>query len=287
MRRIAIDSVAVAQTPQTFSNWAEVLSGMVRGRVGRGPATLSFAVRTGVKIDCPNAPGAWVPIYEIFANDCYSLDWFLGPMADRPIQVVDIGGHIGTFACQLANLHPQATIRCFEPSPTTAGFLRRNVEQNGLGDRISITEGAVAAKEGYADFDDNGGASGTNSLLGAVRTQAFSTAIRVKVLGFDEVMAAADTPVDFIKMDCEGAEYDLTYGSSPESWAPVQRLVLEYHEVSGQSWRELREWFKGVGLEVVRDKPVNELSGNAWLSRGPIPWGLDYSQPPVETGLPH
>ena len=158
MRRIAIDSVAVAQTPLAFSNWAEVLSGMVRGRAGRGPETLRFAVRTGVKIDCPNAAGAWVPIYEVFANDSYSLEWFLGPLARRPIQAVDIGGHIGTFTCRLAQLNPGATIQAFEPSPVTADFLRRNVEQNGFGDRVTVSVRALGAESDVSVFlDDNMG----------------------------------------------------------------------------------------------------------------------------------
>ncbi|HEX3460009.1 MAG TPA: FkbM family methyltransferase [Acidimicrobiales bacterium] len=268
--RAAHTSRRVVQTPRAFSNWAEVLSDMARERVGHGPETLSFAARSGLRIDCPNVPGARVPIYEIFAEDTYRLNWFLGPLMQRPIQVLDIGGHIGTFACQLAQVHPGATIQCFEPSPTTAGFLRRNVAQNGLGDRISVSERALAAETGFAVFDDNGGGSGTNGLVGAGRSVASGTATKVETVAFDEAVASTPAPIDFVKMDCEGGEYDLTYGSSRDSWASVQRLVLEYHEVEGQSWAQLRDWFGSVGLHVVRQKPVNDALGTAWLSRGAV-----------------
>lgn len=260
----------IAQTPRTFSNWAEVLSDMARERVGHGPETLSFAARTGLRIDCPNVPGARVPIYELFAEDTYQLNWFLGPLLERPIQVIDIGAHIGTFACLLAHVHTRATIRCFEPSPTTAGFLRHNVEQNGLSSRISVFECAIAAETGHAVFDDNDGGSGTNALVGAGRAVASGTATQVETVAFDEAVASTSVPIDFVKMDCEGGEYDLTYGSSRDSWATVQRLVLEYHEVEGQSWDELRDWYEGIGLQVVRHEPVSHGLGTAWLSRGPI-----------------
>ena len=70
-------------------------------------------------------------------------------------------------------------------------------------------------------------------------------------------------------MDCEGGEYDLVYKSSPASWATVQRLVLEYHDVPGESWEEFRAWFAGVGLHVLRDER-GPIAGTAWLSRTPL-----------------
>jgi FkbM family methyltransferase len=261
----------VAQSPAAFANWPKVLTDMALGSVGRGPKSLSFATRSGLRIDCPNVPGARVPVYEIFAEDTYRLDWFLGPLRDRPIQVIDIGGHVGTFACRLAQLHPGATIRTFEPSPTTARYLRRNVEQNGLSGRITVFEQAMAAERGCAELDDNGGGSGLNGLVSAGHSAGVGTATRVQTVAFDEVVAEGGAPVDLLKIDCEGGEYDLVYGSSPASWASVRRVVLEYHEVPGQSWPQLRAWFEEIGFRVVRHLPSTEFLGAAWLSRDPLP----------------
>ncbi|HWB67974.1 MAG TPA: FkbM family methyltransferase [Mycobacteriales bacterium] len=260
----------VAQTPKSFTNWPTVLSDIARGVVGQGPDTLTFSTRNGQRISCPNVPGARVPIYEIFAEDCYHLRWFLGSLADEPIQVLDIGAHVGTFACELARVHPKAVIHSFEPSPRTAEYLRRNVNQNGLADRITVFEQAVAATAGWAEFDDNGGGSGLNSLLRRDRADGATTTVRVRTATFDEVAAAAPAPPSFVKVDCEGGEYDLVYASSPESWASVQRLVIEYHAVPDQSWPELRAWFGRAGLTVVRDDPETDRLGTAWLSRTPL-----------------
>ena len=122
----------ILQTPKAFSNWVPVLADLAREKVGRGPDTLTFHTRAGLRIDCPNQPGSRVPIYEIFAEDSYHFDWFLGSLAERPIQAMDIGGQIGTFSCRLAQVHPFATIATYEPSATSATFLRRNIEQNGF-----------------------------------------------------------------------------------------------------------------------------------------------------------
>jgi FkbM family methyltransferase len=258
----------LAQTPRTFTNWASILRDLALGRARRGPDTLTFRTRSGIRIDCPNRPGARVPIYEIFAEDCYRLEWFLGPLARRPIQVIDIGGHVGTFSCRLTQLHPQASVLAFEPSATTAAFLRRNVEQNRVADRVTVFERALAASTGTATFDDNGAGSGLNGLVSA--GHATGTATRVATIAFDQAVADAPAPIDVVKIDCEGGEYDLVLGSAPESWASVQRVVIEHHPVPGHAWPELREWFARVGL-VVQDENSFGRHGCVWLSRDPLP----------------
>jgi FkbM family methyltransferase len=257
----------VVQTPRTFRNWWQVMRDMALGRRGRGPESLTFLTRSGMDISTPNVPGARVPVYEIFAEDCYRLEWLLGPLLDRPIQVVDIGGHVGTFACRLAQLHPKATIVSCEPSDTTAGYLRRNAAQNGVADRVSVLEKAVAATTGTAVFHDNGGGSGLNGLAAAGHTAGPAT--EVPTVAFDELVASLPAPVDFVKIDCEGGEYDLVLGSSPASWESVQRIVIEFHPVDGHGWPELRDFFAAVGL-TEQAKTTFEGYGCVCLSREPL-----------------
>lgn len=258
----------VLQTPKAFSNWPTVLFDMAREKVGQGPSTLTFVARSGLRMECPNVPGARVPLYEIFAEDCYRFSWFLGPLAGQPLRVLDVGGQVGTFSCRLAQLQPQAVINTYEPSPTTAGYLRRNIERNHLGDRITVNEAALAAKVGTAEFDDNGAGSGENSLVSSARGTVGT--ITVQTTTFDSAVTAAGGPIDLVKMDCEGGEYDLVYASSPDNWSSVQRLVIEYHPVAGQSWNELRTWLEKVGLTVQYEQSHGGI-GVAFMSRQQLP----------------
>jgi uncharacterized protein YdaU (DUF1376 family) len=68
-------------------------------------------------------------------------------------------------------------------------------------------------------------------------------------------------------MDCEGGEYALVYASSDASWADVERIVMEYHPVEGESWDELRAWFARLGLHVIRHESDSPGLGTAWLAR--------------------
>jgi FkbM family methyltransferase len=258
----------LVQTPRTFSNWAPIMRDMALGRGGRGPATLVFETRSGLRIDTPNRPGARVPLYEIFAEDCYRLEWLLGPLLRRPIQVLDIGGHVGTFSCRLTQLHPQASITAFEPSATTADYLRRNVQQNGVADRVTVMQCALSGSTGTAVFDDNGAGSGLNGLAAAGHSSG--TATQVKTISFDDAVVGAGAPIDLVKIDCEGGEYELVLQSSPDSWSSVQRVVIEHHPVAGHDWSELRDYFAAVGL-IEQDQVTFEQYGCTWLSRDPLP----------------
>ena len=252
----------VQQTFGTFTNWGPILLRLGGGR--RLSSSLTFKTRTGLVISCPNVPGARVPMYEVFAEDCYHLNDFLGAAINGPLRVVDIGAHVGTFACELSRLAPQAEIYCFEPSPTTASYLARNVAANGFSSRIHVTEAAVTSEVGETRLLDNGGGSGLNRL--ASTQDGGGEGIAVRTTTFDALVAEVGGP-QFVKIDCEGGEYDLVFGSSPQSWDTVQHLVMEYHPHPRHNWAELRTWFAERGLTVDTDEPVAPGQGTAWLSR--------------------
>ena len=265
----------VVQTGRTFSNWPTLLRGMAGERLGRGGSEqLDFVTRAGVRLSCPNVPGARLPIYEQFADDSYRLREFLAPLQGRPIQVLDVGAHIGSFSINLATLHPQSRIECYEPSPQSAEYLQRNIDQNGLGGRIVAHEAALAATAGTALFDDNDGASVHNGLMQSdQRLVAGQDALEqrhareVRTDTFDGAVAAAPAPFDVVKMDCEGGEYALVYASSKQNWESVSRVVMEYHPVAGESWDELRSWLESVGLNVYKHESLAPGLGTAWLAR--------------------
>ncbi|MFL6156315.1 MAG: FkbM family methyltransferase [Marmoricola sp.] len=271
--KLAYEARRVAQTPKAFSNWPSLLSGLVREKVGAGPKELTFASRSGQQITAPNTPGARLPAYEQYAEEGYQLEWFTEAFVGKEIRAFDIGAHVGTFACHLAEVLPTASITCFEPSAGTVAYLRRNIDQNGLSDRISVVEAALAGETGFAMFSDHGGASVHNGLSDAHPVDdphADAAGVKVATLSFDDAIAQAGGPVSFVKLDCEGGEYQLAYKSKPESWADVERVVLEYHDIPGESWSELRAWFAGVGLHLVGHRPERADLGLAWLARGPV-----------------
>ncbi|MGI8680324.1 MAG: FkbM family methyltransferase, partial [Jatrophihabitans sp.] len=220
------DALRVYQTPGTFANWPELLKGLAARRVGRGSTELTFRTKAGPLLSCPNVPGARLAVYEQYADDCYRLREFLAPFATQPLSVLDVGAHIGAFATHIAMLFSQARIDCYEPSPESARYLRQNLDQNGLGEQITVHEIALADTEGLARLDDNDGGSVHNGLVrGEGRMVAGQDALddrhtlEVRTTTFDRAAAAAAAPPQLVQMDCEGGESPFVYASSPPNSA--------------------------------------------------------------------
>lgn len=273
-RLAAYEARRVSQTVRVFRNWPVLLKNMGGARFGGSAAELTFTTRRGVTLSCPNVPGARLPMYEQYADDCYDLDWVLGGRRDASLQVLDVGAHVGAFATNLAWSGPQVRVECYEPSPESAKFLRRNVEQNGLGARVRVHELALSGEAGSAWLDDNSGGSVHNGLVAADHrlvegndALGARSTIAVTTSTFDQASANAPAPFDVVKMDCEGGEYALVYASTAANWDSVQRIVMEYHPVVGESWDELRTFFERLGFVVVKHRSDSPGLGTAWLEK--------------------
>ena len=252
----------VGQTLTDFENGPRLLGGIAARAISGRPDELVFRVDDRLNVICPNRPGARVPVYEVFAEDTYRLSWFTGDLGDDPV-AVDIGAHIGCFALAFARQHPKGQIEAFEASPSTAVYLQRNIDHNGLSDRVHCHQVAVASKTGTLVFADNVGGSSLNGIT----APEGATQIEVPCVTVADAFASAGVGVEVVKIDTEGAEYDMVLNSRSEDWAGVRRVVMEYHDVAGHSWVELEAFFSEAGFLTVAHEPVNPRQGTVWLSR--------------------
>jgi FkbM family methyltransferase len=260
MRTARLRARRLSQTTQ-FANPTRVLFDLASSRTPWRRDELHFALRDDTVIVAPNEPGARVPVYEIFVEDAYRLPELTAGLRDDAV-AIDVGGHIGCFSVALAKALPQASVHTYEASPYTVEWTRRNVSANGLDRRVHVHACALAGHTGHLSFADNGHASGLNGIT----APASSSIVQVPCRTFEEAVKAAGGRVDLVKLDTEGAEYDIVLSSPPQAWATVQRVVLEYHDVPGHSASELEKFFGGAGLTVshrVGEKRVGAL----WLTR--------------------
>ncbi|WP_156368221.1 FkbM family methyltransferase [Aeromicrobium sp. Leaf289] len=250
------------QTVSVFDNGWSVLR-----QLAARADELAFEVH-GLTIHCPNVPGARVPVYEVFAEDEYSLDWFGHGLPDD-VHVVDIGAHIGCFSTDLLRRFPGATVHSYEPTPSTGAYTVRNVESNGLADRITVHRTAVGSRAGTLVMADNGPGSGHNGVLHL--GEAGSVEIEVACDSIADAFAAAGGRVDLLKMDAEGAEYGILLDSDPTLWSGVRRLVMEYHHSEQHGFDDLRTFLEGTGMTLVRHETGGPGFGLAWFSRDALP----------------
>jgi FkbM family methyltransferase len=146
--------------------------------------------------------------------------------------IIDIGAHIGGFTLYAAAHAPNARIIAFEPEPSNARVLRQNIADNHLDARIVAEQKAVAGTRGMLTLHRTfaSTSSGGHSLIDYAHE---GDDIPVDAITLADMFREHDIQhCDFLKIDCEGAEYDILYGLSDELYRTINFIALEYHHFS-------------------------------------------------------
>jgi FkbM family methyltransferase len=148
-----------------------------------------------------------------------------------PQVILDIGSNIGTSILFFHEQFPAAKIYGFEPHPETFRILQTNVGSIPSVEVFNYALGATNAKIAGAfdgvDFSRFLAKDAAENPLGPLTT----TECEVKHAG--AVMKNLGlTGVDLIKIDCEGAEYDVLTALPEEMLQQCKWIVGEMHEVS-------------------------------------------------------
>ena len=82
---------------------------------------------------------------------------------------------------------------------------------------------------------------------------------------FAKVVVLFRRPFRFLlKLDCEGAEYDILFSAAPLELSRVREIRMEYH--SGPD-AELRTYLESAGFEITFFRPDSASTGSIWARR--------------------
>lgn len=155
-------------------------------------------------------------IYDRFLPTIGQHDW-----------IIDIGGHIGTTTIHLAQQFPNTHILCIEPYPASFALLQKNLLINHITSPPVFTEniavaGDKATRTLHIDMNNTGG----NSML---RIQNRGNQIDVPCTTLSELFDKYHiTQAKFVKIDCEGAEYEIILSSPIPLLQRIQSMIIEY-----------------------------------------------------------
>lgn len=253
----------VVNVINTFQNWPSFLFKVGLYYFGLARGDLAITIKEGPRIVCWNNPESWFPVFEVFIDDVYRLDERL-EKKNSFLQIIDIGGHIGSFTVAVATHFPNATVYVYEPAHLSYQYLIQNISNNNLSSRVNAVEAAVGMHDGRELFYEAGEASCGASLS----PTAGGRKQMVKVVSFDVIMEEFKTCVDILKIDCEGEEYNIILNSKNSSWEKVQTLLLEYHPIQGHTFLELDHRLRELGfiMKWQEDTPVQGI-GLAYFTR--------------------
>lgn len=206
-----------------------------------GPGSMNLL---GYRVEYFNRSHALFLVHEIFVNAAYAFD-----SRNPHARVVDCGANIGMTLLFFKAFCPDAQVIAFEPDPFTFAQLVKTIEVNGLRD-VQAGNAAVGDRDGIVAFfnsalDPGSLTASTDPAWGG------NTRQEVRVVRLSTLLRE---PVDFLKLDVEGAEYEVVQdliATGAIGW--VLEAVIEYHELPAQSngGRRLTSALEGAGFEVT------------------------------------
>lgn len=206
-------------------------------------------MRDGVRVQVRHGTTDKGVVKEVFLLDHYK---FALPHLKPGSVVVDVGAQIGVFSVYVSCRGPKGLkIHSFEPMGANYALLKQNLGLNRL-DNVTAHNAAVTAESGKFKLylsDEN---TGMHSLYG--ESENFE---EVEGHGFNDLYDSLKIDrCDVLKLDCEGAEYDILRVAKPEVLERTGAIIMEYHDE-----KRLPELVKRLedakfSVEVFKDHPM-------------------------------
>jgi len=167
--------------------------------------------------------------------------------------VIDIGAQAGFFTMYASKKAKQ--VFSFEPFKENYEILKRNVETNNL-DNVKIFDVAVSDSNQkiklFSSDNDNKGLVG----LTGKGSEFFVDAVSLKhIFDSNNILKC-----DFLKIDCEGSEYDIFFNLPDNYFDRIDKISMEYHYLDSEKNNlVLKDFLESKGFVVETDKEINEV----------------------------
>lgn len=176
---------------------------------------------------------------EIFVNNIYKVD----PAKIKNTAVIDIGANQGMFSLLCAALGSTQVLAA-EPVSGTFELLKNNVKRSGFESKIACIKSAITGKQQDPVMIGLQHKSGHNSV--------YSPGLNSELVATQTLASLVDTCVGdniFLKLDCEGSEYDILFDSDACVFDRIGTIAVEIHG-------DLHPTLKGIELFQQRLKQL-------------------------------
>lgn len=177
-------------------------------------------------------------------------------------KIIDIGAGLGDYTLYAAVTQPTSQVFSFEPYPESFVLMQENLRLNAI-NNVQAFEKAIGAVSGelILDLSSNEPLQFQSQLKQAVH---IAKSLSVSSLSLVDALAKLGLEsCDLLKLDCEGAEYDILFGAPQPVLEHIQRIVMEYHDDLNQyNHADLTRFLKERGFVVeLFPNPVHAYLG--------------------------
>jgi len=249
--KLAIDICKVT------SNWPTVFLNYF-GLINKNFIVFEFKDGSQIIIERGNKEGetsGFATIWEILIKKMYNPRGF--KIKDKDT-VIDIGANMGIFSIYAAKRAKRGKVYSFEPFLPHYTRLKNNIGLNKLNNIITYNL-AVSNKGGISQFFISNISSGMHSLYKLEKTKQRS--ICVQKISFNKfILKNKIQKIDFLKIDCEGSEYDILYSLSKSNLRKINKISLEFEELNNKKNNSdyLKKFLNKAGFKVYVNKINNK-----------------------------
>ncbi len=168
--------------------------------------------------------------------------------------VVDIGAHAGIFTILASYFAKQGQVYAFEPFKENYNLLLENINLNKI-KNIQAFNKAVSDSSGklkfYVSTSKN---KGQNSVYQLGESQK---EVVVEKISFKDFIKKIPK-IDFLKIDCEGAEYEILFSLSKKELQKIKKISMEFHNYGKYTGEDLARFLhkNGFKVKMVKDGKI-------------------------------
>jgi FkbM family methyltransferase len=240
-----------------FSNWP-VIFGLALGSSKNSLKEVHLK-KSGYRFRVRNLMDAW-----IIKETCLDRDY---ERVAVPVQdgwnIIDIGAGLGDYTVLAARENPHGRVYAYEPFQESLKLLEDNLKLNQI-QNVQVFSEAVSDQAGKLRLGLIGEAVQHSTSL----TEGGFTAHEVPAISLSQALdRLTGATCDLLKIDCEGAEYEILMKADPACWSRIRQIVLEYHDgVTRYNHQDLMRFFTEKGYRVREfSNPVHREIGFLYI----------------------
>ncbi|NML21824.1 FkbM family methyltransferase [Pseudoflavitalea sp. G-6-1-2] len=212
----------------------------------------------GQAIHFTNGPELLHSLVEIFGDEVYKTSF------DTPTPyILDCGANIGLSVLYFSLHYPNAEVDAFEPDPANFARLKSNAPANN---KIRLHNEAIWKENTTLSFINDGT---QDSKIGESSKR---NTIQVKARRLKDLLGRK---VDFLKLDIEGAEYEVLKDCR-EELKNVDQFFLEYHGSFKQvnELTDIFQWMEQSGFVYYIKESANVYPTPFYRSDRIVPYDV-------------
>jgi FkbM family methyltransferase len=187
-----------------------------------------------------------------------------GAVKDNSV-IIDIGANNGVYSVYSAVKSKNTIVYSYEPVPATYETLVENINLNKLKKNIIPFNLGIASKKEKRKLFCGGG-SLYNSLI--FKKAKFLDIHCISLKDVFELNGLKNC--DILKIDCEGAEFEILYNTPKACFSMIKEIRMEYHNIGyNQDYNidTLTNFLISRGYLLIKLREVTLREGIAWFKK--------------------